>query len=120
MADEIQKKVEKVGVDWPEAKSVIFKIREEIDEVESAITEGGATKSNSHLAEEIGDLLFAVSNLTRKIGLDSESLLAAANEKFTRRFNELEEILEENGSNVVDANLESMEKAWNKVKNKEP
>ena len=72
------------------------------------------------MAEEIGDLLFAVTNLTRKIGLDSESLLAAANEKFTRRFNELEEILEENGSNVVDANLEIMEKAWNNVKNKEP
>ena len=119
-AHEIQKKVEKVGFDWPEANSVIVKIREEIDEVESAITEGGATKSNSHLAEEIGDLLFAVTNLTRKIGLDSESLLAAANEKFTRRFNELEEILEKNGSNVVDANLEIMEKAWNKVKNKEP
>ena len=118
-AHEIQKKVEKVGFDWPEAKSVIAKIREEIDEVESAINEGGAMQSNEHLAEEIGDLLFAVTNLTRKVGMDSESLLAAANEKFTRRFNELEKILEENGSNVVDSNLESMEKAWAKVKNKE-
>ena len=118
-AHEIQKKVEKVGFDWPEAKSVIAKIREEIDEVESAINEGGAIQSNEHLAEEIGDLLFAVTNLTRKVGMDSESLLAAANEKFTRRFNELEKILEENGSNVVDSNLESMEKAWAKVKNKE-
>jgi MazG family protein len=118
-AHEIQKKVEKVGFDWPEAKSVIAKIREEIDEVESAINEGGAIQSNEHLAEEIGDLLFAVTNLTRKVGMDSESLLAAANEKFTRRFNELERILEENGSNVVDSNLESMEKAWAKVKNKE-
>ena len=72
------------------------------------------------MAEEICHLLFAVTNRTRKIGLDSASLLAAANEKFTRRFNELEEILEKNGSNVVDANLEIMEKAWNKVKNKEP
>jgi len=118
-AHEIQKKVEKVGFDWPEAKSVIAKIREEIDEVESAINEGGAIQSNEHLAEEIGDLLFAVTNLTRKVGMDSEYLLAAANEKFTRRFNELEKILEENGSNVVDSNLESMEKAWAKVKNKE-
>lgn len=118
-AHEIQKKVEKVGFDWPEAKSVIPKIREELDEVESAISEGGANNDNDNLAEEIGDLLFAVTNLTRKIGMDSESLLAAANEKFIRRFNELENNLEENGTNVIEANIERMEQAWEEVKNKE-
>ena len=118
-AHEIQKKVEKVGFDWPEAKSVIPKIREELDEVESAISEGGANNDNDSLAEEIGDLLFAVTNLTRKIGMDSESLLAAANEKFIRRFNELENNLEENGTNVIEANIERMEQAWEEVKNKE-
>ena len=118
-AHEIQKKVEKVGFDWPEAKSVLPKIREELDEVESAISEGGANNDNDNLAEEIGDLLFAVTNLTRKIGMDSESLLAAANEKFIRRFNELENNLEENGTNVIEANIERMEQAWEEVKNKE-
>ena len=118
-AHEIQKKVEKVGFDWPEAKSVIPKIREELDEVESAISEGGANNDNDNLGEEIGDLLFAVTNLTRKIGMDSESLLAAANEKFIRRFNELENNLEENGTNVIEANIERMEQAWEEVKNKE-
>ena len=118
-AHEIQKKVEKVGFDWPEARSVIPKIREEIDEVEEAINESGANQQNENLAEEIGDLLFAVTNLTRKIGMDSESLLAAANQKFINRFNEVEKILEKHGTNVVEADIQCMEKAWEKVKNKD-
>ena len=118
-AHEIQKKVEKVGFDWPEARSVIPKIREELDEVEEAINEGGANQQNENLAEEIGDLLFAVTNLTRKIGMDSESLLAAANQKFINRFNEVEKILEKQGTNVVEADIQCMEKAWDKVKNKD-
>ena len=118
-AHEIQKKVEKVGFDWPEARSVIPKIREELDEVEEAINEGGANQQNENLAEEIGDLLFAVTNLTRKIGMDSESLLAAANQKFINRFNEVEKILEKQGTNVIEADIECMEKAWEKVKNKD-
>ncbi len=118
-AHEIQKKVEKVGFDWPEARSVIPKIREELDEVEEAINEGGANQQNENLAEEIGDLLFAVTNLTRKIGMDSESLLAAANQKFINRFNEVEKILEKHGTNVVEADIQCMEKAWDKVKNKD-
>tara|TARA_B100000927_G_scaffold136401_1_gene110093 strand:+ start:2636 stop:3445 length:810 start_codon:yes stop_codon:yes gene_type:complete len=118
-AHEIQKKVEKVGFDWPEARSVIPKIREEIDEVEEAINESGANQQNENLAEEIGDLLFAVTNLTRKIGMDSESLLAAANQKFINRFNEVEKILEKQGTNVIEADIECMEKAWEKVKNKD-
>ena len=118
-AHEIQKKVEKVGFDWPEARSVIPKIREEIDEVEEAINESGANQQNENLAEEIGDLLFAVTNLTRKIGMDSESLLAAANQKFINRFNEVEKILEKQGTNVIEADIACMEKAWEKVKNKD-
>ena len=118
-AHEIQKKVEKVGFDWPEARSVIPKIREELDEVEEAVNEGGANQQNENLAEEIGDLLFAVTNLTRKIGMDSESLLAAANQKFINRFNKVEKILEKQGTNVVEADIQCMEKAWEKVKNKD-
>ena len=118
-AHEIQKKVEKVGFDWPEARSVIPKIREELDEVEEAINESGANQQNENLAEEIGDLLFAVTNLTRKIGMDSESLLAAANQKFINRFNEVEKILEKQGTNVVEADIQCMEKAWEKGKNKD-
>ena len=118
-AHEIQKKVEKVGFDWPEARSVIPKIREELDEVEEAINESGANQQNENLAEEIGDLLFAVTNLTRKIGMDSESLLAAANQKFINRFNEVEKILEKQGTNVIEADIQCMEKAWEKVKNKD-
>ena len=115
-AHEIQKKVERVGFDWPNADSVIPKIREELNEVEEALREGGANISNDHLAEEIGDLLFSVTNLTRKLGMDSEALLAAANEKFTRRFNQLENVLENEGTNIVEADIDKMEKTWEKIK----
>ena len=79
-ATKIQKKVAKVGFDWENSADVIAKIREETTEVEEMVDAGDEEK----LGEEIGDLLFAVVNLARKSGLDSESLLAAANEKFNR------------------------------------
>ena len=87
-----------------------------MNEVEEALREGGAKISNDHLAEEIGDLLFSVTNLTRKLGMDSEALLAAANEKFTRRFNQLENVLENEGTNIVEADIDKMEKTWEKIK----
>lgn len=115
-AIKIQKKVERIGFDWPNAESVIPKIREELDEVEIALREGGAEVTNDNLAEELGDLLFAVTNLTRKLGMDSESLLASANEKFVRRFDALETVLENEGTNVINADTKALEQAWGKAK----
>lgn len=116
-ATEIQKKVEKVGFDWPDAAAVIPKIREELDEVEAVLAGDDAAHSDdAALAEELGDLLFAVTNLTRKLGMDSESLLAAANEKFTRRFEQVESILEGGGSSAEAATTDQLESAWDKAK----
>ena len=115
-ATKIQKKVEKVGFDWPSADAVIPKIREELDEVEEVLRDGEEARDGDALAEEIGDLLFAVTNLARKLGMDSESLLAAANEKFIRRFDKLEETLEGNGTSPESAGLEEMEAAWEQAK----
>jgi MazG family protein len=115
-AGKIQKKVEKVGFDWPSAGAVIPKIREELDEVEEVLREGTPGPDDAALGEELGDVLFAVTNLARKLGMESESLLAAANEKFIRRFDELETLLEEEGTNAAAAGMEEMEKAWQRAK----
>jgi len=115
-ATKIQKRVEKVGFDWPSAEAVIPKIREELDEVEEVLSKGDPDRDEAALAEELGDVLFAVTNLARKLGMDSESLLAAANEKFIRRFNKVEETLEAAGSSAEAASLEQMEGAWQQAK----
>ena len=115
-AGKIQKKVEKVGFDWPSAEAVIPKIREEIDEVEEVLQKGDPGTDDAALGEELGDVLFAVTNLARKLGMESETLLAAANEKFIRRFNELEHLLEKQGTNAEQAEIAEMETAWEKAK----
>jgi len=112
-ATAMQKKVEKVGFDWPHAAAVIPKIREELDEVEAVLAGDDPTHSDpAALAEELGDLLFAVTNLTRKLGMDAESLLAAANEKFARRFAKVEDLLEADGKTPASATTDKMEAAW--------
>ncbi len=111
-ASKIQKKVAKVGFDWPSAREVIAKIREETAEVELALDSGDPT----HLEEEIGDLLFAVVNLARKSNLDAESLLDAANQKFVRRFQHVESQLAAEGTRLEDAGLEKLESAWQAAK----
>ncbi|HVR34358.1 MAG TPA: nucleoside triphosphate pyrophosphohydrolase, partial [Methylomirabilota bacterium] len=107
-AAKIQKKAARVGFDWPEPAAVVPKIREEIEEVADALARGAP----EHLAEELGDLLFAVVNLTRKLGLDAESLLARANAKFIARFERVEDSLAADGKDLGHATLADMDAAW--------
>ena len=111
-AQKIQKKAAKVGFDWPELQPVIEKVREELDEVVAA----GQERDAEHLAEEIGDLLFAVVNLARKTGHEAEELLDAANRKFVDRFRSMEKTLDESGIEIEDADLATMDEAWEKAK----
>lgn len=111
-AAKIQKKVARVGFDWPNATDVLPKIREEIDEVEEALASGDADA----LSEELGDLLFAVVNLTRKLNLDAESLLARANSKFIGRFEKVEDALTAAGKEIGDATVGEMDAAWEAAK----
>ncbi len=111
-AQKLQQKVAKVGFDWPDIDPVIDKIREELAEVEAAIASGDSQRVD----EEIGDLLFAVVNLARKRGSDAETLLAAANGKFVRRFHKMEIQLRADDVDLQDADLETMDAAWNEVK----
>jgi len=111
-AGKIQRKAATVGFDWPDLPPVIGKVREEIDEVVEALDSGCGEK----VAEEIGDLLFAVVNLARKAGHEAEVLLHAANGKFVRRLQAVEDDLRGVGLSLKAATLEEMDAAWERVK----
>ncbi len=113
-AAKIQKKAAKVGFDWQHPEQVLPKVREEVDEVAEALESGDPAR----VAEELGDLLFATVNLARKCGLDPENLLAAANTKFVRRFQSVEDTLRIAGKTLDAASLEEMDAAWNAAKTK--
>ncbi|MEO0416180.1 MAG: nucleoside triphosphate pyrophosphohydrolase, partial [Verrucomicrobiota bacterium] len=111
-AQKIQRKVAKVGFDWDNLEDVIAKVEEELTEVKEAITE----KDQEHIEEEIGDLLFSVVNLSRKIGADAELLLDQANRKFVERFQKMEAQLKTNNQSLGDVTLDQMDAAWELAK----
>jgi MazG family protein len=111
-AGKIQRKAATVGFDWPDLPPVMAKVREEIDEVAGAMESGCDEK----VAEEIGDLLFAVVNLARKAGHEAEVLLHAANGKFVKRLQAVEDDLRGTGLSLKAATLEEMDAAWDRVK----
>jgi MazG family protein len=108
----LQKKAARVGFDWPDAAPVFDKIREETAELEEAVQSG----DKAHIEEEIGDLFFSVVNLARKLGIESESALAAANDKFVKRFHAMETHLREQGRELGKLTLAEMDAAWDTVK----
>lgn len=114
-AQKLQKRAARVGFDWPDVNGVIAKITEEMLEVDEAIKSGDA----NHTEEEIGDLLFAVVNLARFQGVDAESALRAANQKFTRRFEAVEDGLAAQNKPFHAATLDEMEALWVAAKEKE-
>lgn len=116
-ASKLQKKAAKVGFDWPDESGVLAKVREEIDEFQSAIDAGDSTKAD----EELGDLLFSVVNLARFRKLDPEVLMAAANSKFEQRFAVMEHHLKNHRSlDLESATPEQMEESWQAAKTQPP
>lgn len=111
-AYEIGTRVAAVGFDWAAAGDVVNKIEEEVAELRHAVGHEGAVRTE----EEMGDLLFSIANLSRKLGIDPESALRKANEKFTKRFEALEDRLHAHGQSVHDVTLDEMERAWAAVK----
>ena len=114
-AMELQRKASTVGFDWNDPRAVLSKIREEADEIEAALDRDSAEQ----LAEETGDLLFAVVNLARHVGADPEMALRGANAKFERRFGHIERALEAQGRSLDGATLAEMDALWNEAKGKE-
>jgi ATP diphosphatase len=111
----LQEKAGRVGFDWNDARAVLAKIREEIDEVEAEIDAG-----RTDLAEgEVGDLLFVVVNLARHLKADPEATLRGANAKFERRFAYIEAALAAEGRSPAQATLAEMDALWNEAKERE-
>jgi MazG family protein len=110
-ASKIGGRVAAVGFDWPRAADVIRKVEEELRELRGALHE-----SDARAAEEMGDVLFSVANLARKLHIDPENALREANDKFTRRFAALERHLAGSGRPLPGASPEEMEAAWILVK----
>ena len=111
-AQKLQKKAARVGFDWADPEPVFDKINEEIDEVREAMTKDSYREKE----EEVGDLLFAVVNLARQLGLDSETALRKANDKFSGRFRKLENVVRESGKSTEECSLEDLEVVWQSVK----
>lgn len=113
----LQKKAGKVGFDWPDAIGIVAKIQEEFDEVkEELATHTEGDKASPELQAEIGDLLFIVTNLARKLGVDPEVALEGTNEKFLHRFAAIEKGLKDEGVSLEDASMEQMDLLWNAAK----
>lgn len=111
-AAKLQKKAAKVGFDWPDVAGVLEKLREECGELEEAVAGG----REAEIADELGDVLFSAVNAARKLGLDPEVLMAAANSKFEGRFGVMEKALAAQGVPLAEAGLERMEAAWQAAK----
>ena len=102
----------RVGFDWPDAAHVLDKLAEETEELRAELADADPAR----LADELGDMLFVMANLVRKLNLDPESVLRQANQKFTRRFQGVEQILAQASHTPAEASLEEMEAAWQEVK----
>jgi uncharacterized protein YabN with tetrapyrrole methylase and pyrophosphatase domain len=112
MAYRLQERAAGVGFDWPDAKGPMEKVKEEIAELER---EAGTGK-RERLADELGDLLFAVVNLARKLEIDPRAALEQANDKFRRRFEGVERLAAERGVDIGRASLEQLDRLWDEVK----
>ena len=111
-AMELQRKAATVGFDWNDPRAVLQKIREECDEIEDALDRNAAEE----LADETGDLLFALVNLARHTKVDPEIALRRTNAKFERRFAYIERAISAQGRTLEAATLDEMDELWSEAK----
>jgi len=115
-AYEISARAAAVGFDWVGAADVLDKIDEEVRELRAEVT-AGATGDLSRAEEEMGDLLFAIANLSRKLGVEPEAALRRATEKFTKRFEKMEGEAKAGGRTLEGMTLDAWEELWVEAKN---
>ncbi|MCS5711101.1 nucleoside triphosphate pyrophosphohydrolase [Candidatus Berkiella aquae] len=115
MAQKLQNRAATVGFDWPNLHPVLAKLQEEIKEFEEAF----ANHDQAAMSEELGDILFVCANLARHAKLDAEQVLRLANQKFTRRFQGVEEQVKASGKAWDAFSLEELETFWHVVKKTE-
>jgi nucleoside triphosphate diphosphatase len=114
-AEKLTARAARVRFDWPNAEAVLEKLDEEVAELRAELP----AADQARLADEVGDLLFVLANLARKLKLDPEACLRHANEKFARRFNAIEQHAEHGGRSLTEMTLEDMEALWQMVKRDE-
>ena len=113
-ADKIQRQASRVGFDWKKVNDVVAKVEEELREVKAALASG----NRRHVAEELGDLLFATVNLARLEKFDPEDLLNQAVDKFVKRFQQIERVVHKRGQRLEDCSLAELDALWEAAKRK--
>lgn len=115
LAYRLQERAAGVGFDWPDPQGPLEKVREELAELEQELP-----ASKDRLQHEIGDLLFAVVNLARKLGCDPRAALQEANQRFTTRFRKMEKLAAERGVEIGNAALAELDRLWEEAKKDDP
>jgi MazG family protein len=118
-AHQLSTKAARVGFDWQRIEDIFDKLQEELDELREAITQHAATadeKDHSRVREEVGDVLFAVTNIARSLQVEPEAALKVTNRKFRRRFQHIERSLRQRASSLDAATLDEMETLWQEAK----
>ena len=120
-AQRTQEKAARVGFDWKDAKGPMDKIEEELGELKAEIASRKSAKpaDSVRVKEELGDLVFAVCNLARHLGVDAESAVELTTSRFSRRFRAVEQGAKESGRALRDMTLEEMDALWEEAKRKE-
>jgi MazG family protein len=108
-----------VGFDWSRAADVVGKIEEETREIRELVEQVGQVDQVGRVEEEVGDLLFAIANLSRKLGVEPEAALRRANDKFRDRFGEVEARVTGRGERLQDKTLDELDAEWRAVKARE-
>lgn len=112
MAYRLQERAAGIGFDWPDVKGPLEKVKEETAELEKELGSG----SRERIEEEIGDLLFAIVNMSRKLAVEPGQALERANAKFQKRFEGVEKLAEARGLEMGRASLQELDKLWDEVK----
>ena len=118
-AQRTQEKAARVGFDWKDSSGVLDKIEEEIGELKEAVAASSDTSLDAHVKEELGDLLFAVTNYARHLKCDAESALEGTTAKFARRFRAVEAGAKAAGRSLKEMTLEEMDALWERAKSDE-
>ena len=119
-AHQISTKVARVGFDWKDIEEIFAKMHEELDELRAAITTHAETQNeadHAHVREEIGDLLFVITNIARRLNVEPEAALKLSNRKFRRRFNFIEHTLQEQRRKFDEVTIGELEQIWQQAKN---
>ncbi len=112
----ITEKAAALGFDWERANDIVAKLQEEVDELKTEVESGASQAAREGVREELGDVLFVIANLARRLGVDPEAALQGANDKFARRFRAMEEQALARGAQLSSMTLAELDALWEAAK----